>query len=120
MSDLSDPRRATIAERLKEARKAAGLSQGQVAKLLQMHRPTISEIEAANRRVSAEELATFAQTYDVTVSWLLGESSDQLEVDDPRLQLAARELSKLKSDDLDRLLRLLASMRGSDDGKSTR
>jgi transcriptional regulator with XRE-family HTH domain len=119
MSDPSDSKRANIAERLREARKAAGLSQGQVAKLLQMHRPTISEIEAANRRVSAEELATFAETYDVTVSWLLGESSDQLEVDDPRLQLAARELSKLKSDDLDRLLRLLASMRNADDGKST-
>jgi hypothetical protein len=56
----------------------------------------------------------FAETYDVTVSWLLGETADQLEMDDPRLQLAARELSKLKPDDLDRLLRLLASMRSSD------
>ena len=35
-------------------------------------------------------------------------------MNDPRLQLAARELSKLKPDDLDRLLRLLASMRSSD------
>ena len=103
-----------ICERLREARKAAGLSQGQVAKLLQMHRPTISEIEAGNRRVSAEELVKFADTYDVTVSWLLGESADQLTMDDPRLQLAARELSKLKPDDLDRLLRLLASMRSTD------
>jgi hypothetical protein len=34
-----------------------------------------------------------------------------LKVDDPRLQLAARELSKLKNEDLDRLLKLLASMR---------
>lgn len=119
MSDQLDAKRATIAERLREARKAAGLSQGQVAKLLQMHRPTISEIEAGNRRVSAEELATFAQTYDVTVSWVLGEASDHLETDDPRLQLAARELTKLKPDDLDRLLRLLASMRGADDGKPT-
>ncbi|WP_447916442.1 helix-turn-helix domain-containing protein [Delftia acidovorans] len=106
-----------IADRLRESRKAAGLSQGQVAKLLQMHRPTISEIEAGNRRVSAEELVNFAETYDVTVSWLLGETSEQLEMDDPRLQLAARELSKLKSDDLDRLLRLLASMRSSDTGE---
>ena len=107
-------RLSAIAERLREARKAAGLSQGQVAKLLQMHRPTISEIEAGNRRVSAEELVKFAETYDVTVSWLLGEAAEQLEMDDPRLQLAARELSKLKPDDLDRLLRLLASMRNSD------
>jgi len=114
MTDSPDTQRSAIAERLREARKAAGLSQGQVAKLLQMHRPTISEIEAGNRRVSAEELVKFAETYDVTVSWLLGETAEQLEMDDPRLQLAARELSKLKPEDLDRLLRLLASMRSSD------
>jgi hypothetical protein len=58
------------------------------------------------------------------VSWLLGESAEQLETDDPRLQLAARELGKLKPDDLDRLLRLLASMRNSytdtDDGGGAR
>lgn len=114
MTDSSETQRLAIAERLREARKAAGLSQGQVAKLLQMHRPTISEIEAGNRRVSAEELVKFAETYDITVSWLLGETAEQLEMDDPRLQLAARELSKLKPEDLERLLRLLASMRNSD------
>jgi transcriptional regulator with XRE-family HTH domain len=114
MTETPDTKRSALAERLREARKAAGLSQGQVAKLLQMHRPTVSEIEAGNRRVSAEELVKFGETYDVTVSWLLGETAEQLEVSDPRLQLAARELSKLKPDDLDRLLRLLASMRSSD------
>lgn len=114
MSEVQDAKRAAIAARLREARKAAGLSQGQVAKLLQMHRPTITEIEAGNRRVSAEELSTFASTYDVTVAWLVGDSAEQLQTDDPRLQLAARELSKLKPDDLDRLLRLLASMRNAD------
>lgn len=114
MTETQDSKRAVIASRLREARKMAGLSQGQVAKLLEMHRPTISEIEAGNRRVSAEELSKFAEMYDVTVSWLLAETAEQLETDDPRLQLAARELSKLKPDDLDRLLRLLASMRSSD------
>lgn len=114
MTEIQESMRGAIATRLREARKVAGLSQGQVAKLLAMHRPTISEIEAGNRRVSAEELSKFAETYDVTVSWLLGEMADQLEGDDPRLQLAARELGKLKPDDLGRLLRLLASMRNSD------
>ena len=114
MTEIQKSIRGAIATRLREARKVAGLSQGQVAKLLAMHRPTISEIEAGNRRVSAEEVTKFAETYDVTVSWLLGESAEQLEADDPRLQLAARELGKLKPDDLERLLRLLASMRNSD------
>lgn len=114
MTETQDSKRTVIASRLREARKMAGISQGQVAKLLEMHRPTISEIEAGNRRVSAEELSRFAEMYDVTVSWLLAETAEQLETDDPRLQLAARELSKLKPDDLDRLLRLLASMRSSE------
>lgn len=115
MTESPESKRIQIAKRLRNAREAAGVSQGQVARLLGMHRPTISEIEAGNRRVSAEEIKTFAETYDVTVSWLLGESAEQLETDDPRLQLAARELSKLKSEDLDRLLKLLASMRNSNE-----
>lgn len=122
MNDQHESLRELVAVRLREARKMAGLSQGQVAKMLGFHRPTISEIEAAKRRVPAEELGKFAEIYDVTTSWLLGESPEQLEITDPRLQLAARELSKLKSDDLDRLMRLLASMRdapseGEDDSE---
>jgi transcriptional regulator with XRE-family HTH domain len=114
MTETQDSKRSVIAARLREARKMAGVSQGHVAKLLDMHRPTISEIEAGNRRVSAEELSKLADIYDVTVSWLLAETAEQLETNDPRLQLAARELSKLKPDELDRLMRLLASMRSAD------
>ena len=114
---LDSARRAQIAERLKEARKLAGLSQGQVARMLGLHRPSVSEMEAANRRVSADELARLAEIYDVSVAWLLGEAPETLDVQDPRLELAARELSKLKPDDLDNLLKLLAAMRG--DSKTT-
>jgi len=115
MIDQQEDKGALVAARLREARKMAGLSQGQVARMFDMHRPTISEIEAGNRRVSVQELSRFAETYDVSISWLLAEAPEQLDTDDPRLQLAARELSKLKPDDLDRLMRLLASMRSSDE-----
>ena len=111
MIELDPAKRPRIAERMKEARKLAGLSQGQVAKMLDLHRPSVSEMEAGNRRVSAEELARLAQIYDVGVAWLLGETPDKLDAQDPRLELAARELSKLKPDDLERLLKLLAAMR---------
>lgn len=100
---------STVGGRLRLAREQAGLSQGQVARILGMHRPTISEIEAGRRRVTAEELATFARTYEVSVSWLSGAEGDD-EVDD-RVRLAARELAKVKPEDLDRILRLLATMR---------
>ena len=115
MTRLDSSKRAQIAERLREARKLAGLSQVQVAKILGLHRPSVSAMEAANRRVSAEELARLAEVYDVSVAWLLGEATETLDVHDPRLELAARELSKLKPDDLETLLKLLAAMRGASD-----
>ena len=111
MTEFDTDKRALIAERLKEARKLAGLSQGHVAKMLGLHRPSVSEIEAGNRRVSAEEVVRFAEVYDVSIAWLLGDTPETLDARDPRLELAARELSKLKPDDLERLLKLLAAMR---------
>lgn len=103
--------RKLIAERLREARRLSGLSQGQVAKLLGLHRPSVSEMEAGNRRASADELARIAKIYDVSVAWLAGEATESFDQGDPRLELAARELSRLKPDDLDRLLKLLSAMR---------
>jgi transcriptional regulator with XRE-family HTH domain len=108
----SDGRKQLIANRLKEARKLAGLTQGQAAVKMEMHRPTISEIEAGNRNVTATELARFAELYDVDFAWLSGSGPDQLAPDDDRLQLAFRELKKIKPEDLDRLMRALAALRG--------
>ena len=102
----------TIAQRLRLAREQAGLSQGQVAKMLNMHRPTISEIEAGRRRVAAEELADFSRIYEVSVAWLTGSEGTDDGVDD-RVKLAARELAKLKPEDLDSVLHLLSTMRRS-------
>lgn len=117
MIDTPSEKAATIPARLRAAREAAGLSQGQAAKLMNMHRPTISEMEAGNRRITAEELAKLADLYDTKVSWLLGDAPERAATDDPKLQLAARELSKLKPDDLDRLLKLIAAMKTVDDEK---
>jgi transcriptional regulator with XRE-family HTH domain len=117
MSDNSALQRAAaIPARLRAARENAGLSQGQVAKLMGLHRPSISELEAGNRRVSAEELARLAELYDVKVAWVLGETPERVASDDPKLQLAARELSKLKPDDLERLMTLIAAMKEDGDG----
>lgn len=100
-----------IGARIRHARQLAGLSQGQVAKLMNLHRPSVSSIEAGNRRVSTDELSQFSDMFDVSTAWLLGEEDEKLSSDDPRLQLAARELAKINSEDLDKLLTLLAVMR---------
>lgn len=111
----TDSQKKAIADRLRMAREYAGLSQTQVAKMLTMHRPTISEIEAGRRNVTAEELSTFAQIYDVRVEWLLGEETTKGNKAMDRMELAARELSKLKSEDLDQLINLLHSLRKSEE-----
>lgn len=97
-----------LAERIRRAREQAGLSQGQVAKRMKYSRPTISEIEAGNRKVSAHELAHFAEMYDVSETWLLGKKDVGV---DPVVELAARAMAKLKRQDLDTILDLLNSMR---------
>jgi transcriptional regulator with XRE-family HTH domain len=80
-----------------------------------LHRPSVSEIEAGNRRVSADELTKLAQLYEVSIAYLAGGVPDTLAVDDPRLQLAARELQKLPSESLDKLLKALAALRSGDE-----
>jgi transcriptional regulator with XRE-family HTH domain len=106
-------KKAIIAARIRDARTAAGLTQGQVAKLLGLHRPSVTEMEAGNRSVSAEELVRLSRLFDVDVAWLGGEGADAVDPYDNKLQLAARELQKLKPDDLERLLKIIASMRTS-------
>jgi transcriptional regulator with XRE-family HTH domain len=104
----------TIGERLRSAREQAGLSQGQVARLLHLHRPTISEIEANRRRITLEELPQFAKAYGVSVAWLMGAEPNE-EGFDERVLLAAREFSKLAPEDLDQLLRILQTLRKAKD-----
>ncbi len=105
--------RQDIAGRLRLAREMAGLSQGQVARLLGWHRPTVSQIEAGRRKVSAEELSLLAGHYGVNVPWIIGDEEPDSTSD--RVKLAARELSKLNDEDLDRLLRLVRALKTTED-----
>ncbi len=103
--------RLIIAKRLRAAREQAGLSQGQVAKHFGIARPTISEIEAGRRRVSGEELQNIAKLYKVSVAWLTKEETEMVS---PAVELAARELAKLKKDDFDQIIGLLKTLRERD------
>ena len=101
------PPRATdkeIGKRLREARKMAGLSQGQAAKLLGFDRPTISTIEAGDRSVKAKELQMFSELYEVGYDWILGQWH---ECDLPQEMVLLVE--KLPPVDRRKLLRVMAS-----------
>ncbi len=89
----------------------AGLTQGQVAKHMNLHRPTISQIEAGTRSVTVQELTTFAELYEVDVAWLAGEGAEKLDPHDDRVQLAFRDLENLSERDLDKLMTALAAIK---------
>ena len=96
-----------VGTRLRQARENAGLSQGQAAKLLDLHRPTISEIEAETRKVTAGELVRLADLYHVSIEWLSGKPTEGNE----RLKLAARKLEGLQDSDLETVMRIIDSFR---------
>ena len=100
-----------IANRMQIARQQAGLSQGQVAKLIDYHRPTISEIEAGRRSISAEELNLFSELYGVTVEWLSCANEITTNPKYDKINLAAREIAKLKDEDFNKVIHLLRSIK---------
>jgi transcriptional regulator with XRE-family HTH domain len=105
MSNENKSEREKIAERLKEARLAAGLSQDNAAKIAEMQRPAISEIESGKRKVSAEEIIKFSRMYKVSTSWLLLKE-EETEISD-QMKIAARELSKMSEANRKKLLDIL-------------
>jgi Zn-dependent peptidase ImmA (M78 family)/DNA-binding XRE family transcriptional regulator len=83
--------REQIAARLRQLRESLGLTQAAVAAQLGVHRPTISEIEAGRRAVTAEELYRLARLYGASVAEILAEA--------PAEAVEAAELLALRSDD---------------------
>lgn len=98
--------REQIAERLKEARIMSGLSQENAAKILNIQRPAISEIESGRRKVSAEEIISFSKLYKVSTTWLLLKEEIDTEMDE-QTKIAARELGRMSESDRKKLLELL-------------
>lgn len=105
MTNKTNEPRELIAARLKEARLASGLSQEQAAEKIGLKRPAISEIESGKRKVTAEEIIQFAEMYKVNKAWLLLE--EETDTDTERYKFAAREISKLSKDDLEKLFHVL-------------
>lgn len=103
--------RKIIGSRLAVARQRAGLSQAQAATKLELPRPSISEIEAGRRRVAVDELIAFADLYQVDMNWLSGKDAEEVDPIRDKLLLAARHVANLKSEDLEKVIDLLTSLR---------
>lgn len=85
--------REQIAARLRQQRESLGYTQAAIAAKLGVHRPTISEIEAGRRAVTAEELYHLTTFYGVSVADILAEA--------PAQAAEAVELLALRSDAAD-------------------
>lgn len=100
---LEKRREKSMHERLKEARKKLKLSQEFVARQMNLSRPTISAIEAGQRKVTAEELAKFSELYGISVAELMyGKPSENAQV-----EMFARAFSELSDIDRKEIMSLI-------------
>lgn len=73
-----------LGERLRELRTEAGLSQGQLADILSLHKSTISLYEHGRREPDAETMQTIAAYFHVSVDYLLGRTDVRQHDDEGR------------------------------------
>ena len=84
----------SIHDRLRQARKYLGLSQGYVATQMELHRTAITAIELGQRSVSSEELKIFSELYGLSLDNLVyGKDNDS------GVKVFTRKYSELSEDD---------------------
>ena len=66
----------TLVEKLTQARKAAGLTQADVAARLNVSRQAVSRWESGQSKPSTEKLLALAKIYGVSLDWLCSDASD--------------------------------------------
>jgi transcriptional regulator with XRE-family HTH domain len=91
-----------LGTRLKKAREYLELTQDDVAKLLNVSRVIITNIESGIRKVSAEELAKLSKIYGWTMEELLeGEKREE------KMPMFARTFNELSPEDQEEIINLI-------------
>lgn len=98
-----DQLETVLAERLRAEREYLGLSQDQVARVLELPRAAVSAFETGRRKVSSIELARLAKLYGTTPDRLLGSEAPV----DERTTRLFRATKKLSDHDKDQVLRFV-------------
>lgn len=104
-----------LADRLRREREYLGLSQEQVAAVMNVPRAAVSAFETGRRKVSSVELARLAKLYGTTTDRLLG---GEPVVDDSTTQLfrATKSLSDHDKEQVLRFAEFLSSAGGKQEG----
>ncbi|MCB5188877.1 helix-turn-helix transcriptional regulator [Methylobacillus caricis] len=106
----NDEQRRLLAQRLKESREYCGLSQEEVAGVLGVTRPAISNIESGSRKVEAIELDKLSTLYGRTIQYFL---NGEVEFEDDRVAFLARATQGMAENDLKELERFARFLRNS-------
>lgn len=102
IANSEEDQRRQLAQRLREAREYAGLSQEVVSNALGISRTAVTNIESGTRKVDALELNILSSLYGKTVEYLL---NGKLEALDQKLAFLARATQGFSPKDLDELER---------------
>lgn len=102
-------RLSAILERLVYARKHAGLSQIQVAKLIDLDSGgAISQYESGARKLTLETFLRMCELYGVSEIWILTGVNPDF---DPQPAIEALERMKASREDVDKILETLSTAR---------
>jgi transcriptional regulator with XRE-family HTH domain len=97
--------RADIGARLKEAREYLGLSQQDVATVLNLPRTAVSMMESGQRGVDSLELKALAKLYQRPIAFFTGEEETLSADVGADVALLAKQVAKLSDQDRGELLR---------------
>jgi len=90
---------ATFGKKLRECREAKGLSQRELAKLLNTSYSVIGKYERDEMLPSIKAAQSIAKLIDTTVGYLLGETEQTNVLKDPTMLQRLNQISSLSDDD---------------------
>lgn len=97
-------------KRLTECRKAKGLSQKELANLLNTSHSVIGKYEREEMTPSIEAAVKLANLLDTTVAYLLGENKDSDLLKDPKMLNRLQDIDNLNSEDKNGILYALDNL----------
>lgn len=92
------PVSAMLGQRIRQARRDAGMSQGQLAQLLNTTQSAISLYEAGQRSVGIDMLLNVARILNRPLHYFLGEDGEMLYVRDSEIAALIEELERHPED----------------------
>ena len=98
---------ATFGKKLRECREAKGLSQKELAKLLNTSYSVIGKYERDEMLPSIEAAKKIAKLLDTTVGYLLGETDEENILKDPEMLKRLNEIEKMDNEDKRSILKVL-------------